>query len=83
MYDSFCSSVERQRGLYIRLVQQCRARFSPGTGSAGSAKPSGEAAERSHLTLPRVLTAFILCRVSIFYALPWRQGTQHRVLLQK
>lgn len=66
VYNCFYSSVEMQRGLYIRLVQHCGARFSPGKGRGGSAKPSGEAAERSCLTLLRVLRAFILCRISIF-----------------
>lgn len=65
MYNHSCSSVEMQRGLYIRLVQQCWARFSPGTGRAGSAKPSGEAAERSHLAVLRVVRAFNLFRTSL------------------
>lgn len=65
MYNHSCSSVEMQRGLYIRLVQQCRARFSPGTGRAGSAKPSGGAAERSHLAVLRVVRAFNLFRTSL------------------
>lgn len=66
MYDYFCTSVEVQRGHYIKLVQQCGARFSPGMGRAGSAKPSGEAPGRSHLTLLRVIRAFNSFRTPIF-----------------